>query len=182
MLLIVGANAYAQQAYKNDGPKPFCLTSVGAQGWGPGKDWSAKLCVSGKETMVVDPGPMPGMTLRATSGACYFQADAGSFFDLAKPLGADVFLDGQKCYCSFHVARVEWNHDGTLTGIIGLRPSLYVDQKPPIAITSDVKNPKGAYGNLYVTLEGHGNTEYWFKIKFGKIVAIGKAGEKGEKE
>ena len=149
---------------------------------GTGKDWSAKLCVMGKEKMVIDPGPLPGKTLQAKSGAGYFQADAGSYFNLEGALGDDILLDQKKCYCALHVSRVAWDHNGTLTGILGLSPVFFTDENTKIAITSDVKNPKGAYGNLYITLEGHGTTEYWIKVKFGKIAAIGKAGEKGEKE
>jgi len=172
--------AFAQRAYQNNGTKPFCLTSVGAQGFGPGQDWSAKLCVMGNEKMVIDPGPLPGMTLVATSGAGYFEADTGSWFDLTNVLGNSLSVDGKNCYCSLHVSKVEWDHDGKLTAIEGLLPTLFMDDKTPVAITSDVKTPRVANGNFYITLAGHEKTEYWLKVKFGKIAAIGKVGDKGE--
>jgi len=171
--------AVAQQAFKNAGPKPFCLTTVGEQGFGPGKDWSGMLCVMGHETMVVDPGPLPGMTLQATSGAGYFQADDGSYIDIRKPLGQDVLFEGKNCYCALHVSKVEWDHSGVLTGVSGMGPMLITDEDKGTAlrITSDHEHPKIANGNLYLTLDGRGQAEYSFKIKFGKLIAIATEGE-----
>jgi len=169
------SSASAQrQSYKNEGAKPFCITSVGWQGFGNGQDWSGKLCINARETMVIDPGPLPSLTLGPVSGAGFYKADSGSYVLLDKKFGSDTPVEFEKkdCDCSLRADRVAWDHDGQLTEISGLHPTLYRDKDKNIAITSDLKNPKIATGNLYITLEGRGTAEYSVKILFGKITAI----------
>ncbi len=123
------------------------------------------------------------------SGAGYYQAVPGNYYLLSnwygndfngmKPIGFEGFEE-DTCWCALLVDRVEWDHYGQLIAIAGLRPVLetmagFRDVDPgDIAITSDVKNPKIANGNLYFTLAGHGATEYWAKIQYGQIIAMGK--------
>lgn len=178
--LTASSVAVAQtRSYKNEGSKPFCITSVGWQGWGPDQDWAGKLCVDAKETMEINPGPLPSLTLTPVSGAGFYKADSGSHVDIAVSMGSEVIFEGKECDCVLSVGTVGWDHKGQLTTVTELRPYLKMNSgKTKIAITSDVKNPKIDKGNLYFKLEGHGQTEYWATIKFGKIVAIGKTEEK----
>jgi hypothetical protein len=171
----VSRTAAAQKrSYKNEGAKPFCITDVGWQGWGHGKDWSGKLCIMGKETMVIDPGPLPSLTLGPVSGAGFYKADPGSYVLINKQFGSftPVEFEKKECDCSLRVEKVAWDHDGGLTEISGLHPTLYLDDDKKIAITSDLKNPKIANGMLHVTLEGRGTTEYAVEILFGRIASI----------
>jgi hypothetical protein len=169
-----GTAAAQKRSYKNEGAKPFCITDVGWQGWGHGKDWSGKLCIMGKETMVIDPGPLPSLTLGPVSGAGFYKADPGSYVLINKQFGSltPVEFEKKECDCSLRVERVAWDHDGGLTEIFGLHPTLYLDDNNKIAITSDLKNPKITNGKLYITLEGRGTTEYAVEILFGRIASI----------
>jgi hypothetical protein len=92
------------------------------------------------------------------------------------------------CSEVLRVDKVAWDRNGDLTAISGIRPDFCLlfakqsDTTPAksFSITSDLSHPKIANGNLYMRLEGRGATEFWIKIKFGRVVAIGKAGDKGE--
>jgi hypothetical protein len=169
-----GTAAAQRRAYKNEGAKPFCITDVGWQGWGHGKDWSGKLCIMGKETMVIDPGPLPSLTLGPVAGAGFYKADPGSYVLINKQFGSltPVEFEKKECDCSLRVERVAWDHDGGLAEISGLHPTLYLDDDKNIAITSNLKNPKIANGKLYITLEGKGTAEYAVEILFGRIASI----------
>jgi len=169
-----GVAVAQKRAYKNEGAKPFCITDVGWQGWGHGKDWSGKLCIMGKETMIIDPGPLPSLTLGPVSGAGFYKADPGSYVLINKQFGSLIPVEFEKkdCDCSLRVERVVWDHDGLLTEISGLHPTLYLDDDKKISITSDLKNPKITNGKLNITLEGRGTTEYAVEILFGRIASI----------
>jgi len=122
---------------------------------------------------------MPGETMRVRNqdpiaGAGYYEAKADNYFPVRCPDMKPIMFEGNVTFASLHVDKVEWDHNGQLTSITGLCPFLYNLDISSNAITSDVKKPKIANGNLYIKLEGHGDTEYWVKIQYGKIAAIGK--------
>jgi hypothetical protein len=185
--LAIPALAFAQgmRPVRNNGTGPVCIMQVGQHDRDPKDNWDAHLCVGPNETMQMSNGDFPPITFGVISGAGYYKADANSVVVIGSAFGGDFkFVENQGDW-SISVDKVTWDHDGTLVAVEGLRPLLNkVFMKPvsgdKIAITSDVSHPRIANGNLYLTLEGRGKTEYWFKIKFGKITAIGKAGDKGE--
>ena len=83
------------------------------------------------------------------------------------------FEEGQLCYLDME--KLEWDDKGRTTLISGLGPFLKTTGKEKeIKITSDRIHPKIADGNVYIKLEGHGDSEFWVKMLFGKIVGIGK--------
>ncbi len=179
-------SAQGLRPVKNNGTGPVCIMQVGQQDSKPeyrADNWSGRLCVEGGETMQMTNGDFPPLTFGVVSGGGHYEADGGSVIIVGSAFDSK-FTENQGDW-SLAVNKVSWDHDGKLVAIEGLRPAMNtVFMKAitgdKIKITSDVTHPKIANGNLYLTLEGRGQTEYWFKIKFGKITAIGKVGDKGE--
>jgi hypothetical protein len=171
-----------QRAVKNDGAKPFAVFDVVYK---QGKT-AAVLYLMPGETMTFDSSGVQN------SGAGYYEAVRGDYFylqnkrDQKSPSGRPIMFEGHVTFCTIHVDRISWDHSGRLTAISGIRPDGKLTGPAADAkaadteVTSDVKNPKIANGNLYITLAGHGATEYWLKVQFGFVVAIGKTGDSEE--
>lgn len=156
--------AVGQEAIKNNGPNPLAVIDVTLDG----REDAARLYVIGGETLHVTAEGEP------VGGSGYYEALPGKYFPVHAATLRPVMFEGHFCFPSLRVDKVAWDNSGQLTAITGLNSAFFRAGDKSLAITSDTKNPKLANGNLYLTLEDRGATEYWVKIKFGRIVAIGK--------
>jgi hypothetical protein len=168
--------ADAQTAIANSGDKPFAVQDVTYDG----RTTSARLFVMNGETIHLNANGYP------TGGAGYYEAVSGGFVSIEGGSIASTTFEGKTvCGEVLRADKVAWDHDGKLISVSGLRPDFChpILDRPTdksLLITSDLSHPKIANGNLYVTLEGHGTAQYWVKIEFGRVVRMGKAGDKGE--
>jgi hypothetical protein len=156
---------FRNRVIRNDGASPLPLINIYSEG-----EHIARLYVLPGETMRFDKSAQPFF------GAGYYEAEPNKYF-FVQALGMDDWqLDQNLFLPSIRVDKIQWDREGQLTNLIGLRPFVYQAKElgKNFAIISDVKNPKIANGNLYVKLEGRGETEYWLKIIFGNIAAIGQ--------
>jgi hypothetical protein len=156
--------AVGQTAFKNSGPNPFRVSTVTLDG----REDVAGLYAMGGETLHV------GAQGEPIGGSGDYEALPGKYFPVQAATMRPVMFEDHIVFPSLRVDKVAWDNSGQLTAITGLNPAFFREGDKTLAITSDTKNPKLANGNLYLTLEGRGATEYWIKIKFGRIVAIGK--------
>ena len=164
MNLVAICTAFGQtQAVKNDGDKPQGVIEVYLDGKAV-----AGLYVLPHETMSI-------RNQNPTSGAGYYEALTNNYFPVQSP-GSPIMIDENIDFPKLRVDKVEWDHNGKLTSILGLRPTLFREIGSSIAITSDVKKPKIVDGKLYIKLEGHGDADYAVEIQFGKIISIEKQG------
>jgi hypothetical protein len=148
------------QVIKNNSGKPFQLLQVSDVNGTP----FAGLYVMTGETMAFND------TAEPIAGAGYYEALPNNYYFVGISMSHPVLFEDQPP--ALRVDKVGWDKNGRLTTITGLRH--FLESKTNIVITSDVNTPKIANGNLYIKLKDHGETEYWVKILFGKIVGIGK--------
>src|SRR4051812_42660008 len=162
-LFLVSRGEAAARAIQNDSGKPVqVMVITGGAGQAVGG-----LYVLGGQTMVFDDAGQAPM-----HGAGYYEAANGESYLCVSEAGfARARFEQQNC--GVRVDRIEWNDDGTLKSIAGLRPGLELSEKT-IAIPSDVSNPRVEMGNVYVKLAGYGDAEYFIKFRFGHVIAIGQ--------
>lgn len=182
VLLALVITAPAQQRVPVRGDRPVALMSM--------TDDQGKEC----GTLYVLPGETIAFdgTQHPTAGAGYYEGNpdcdvpVGTYSEATAGFSAVTFEGNQNSYLTLRVHKIEWDHNGNLRSIDGLRPSLELmtiegiepNQKTSkqIGITSDVREPKIADGRLYITLQNRGSREYWVKTRFGHIVAVGTSG------
>ena len=188
-LLCIGfaGTAFAQRVYTNDGTKPVKVMIVEGQLSGTGGYWKGFLYVENGESLVVYSDDPIGFKVAGGAGFVVRDNDAGArVIDVTTALGTDLMLDKERVVCSLHLTYVEWDHDGNLTTLEGISPFLFIENSSTgktknIGITSGIYPTKIKNGNVYFTLAGHGGSKYWLKIKFGRIIALGQVGDRGEK-
>lgn len=156
------------QAIKNTSDKPVILcglkTSKGTT--------FGHLYVMPGETMIVGDGAMP------VYGAGFYQAVEGDYIFIRTDFKyRSALFEGR--LVGLRVDRIRWDQQGRTVAVAGLRS--FLEAKENIAITSNVQKPKIRNGNLYITLEGRGEQEYWVAMRFGQIVGIGKPAAEDEK-
>jgi hypothetical protein len=150
MCLIMPSTVFSHGEFTNDSGKPVRILDLNDS---EGKPF-ARLFMTGKK-MTIDHYNYP------ESGAGYYEALEGHDFYIPFTSGG---LGG------LHVDKVEWDKDGKIIGVQGLRPVF--EGAEQIKITSDVANPKIKDGVLFLKLDGKGDREFQFKIVFGIGVSI----------
>jgi len=167
---ILCSTSYAvDRSFKNNSDVPLSISELKND-----KDITfGHLYVMPGETMIVGGGAMP------LHGAGFYQAVGGNYVFMTTDLkyAKSAFFEGK--LVGLRVDRIEWDRQGCTIAIAGLKPFLEAENN--IAITSDIQKPRIKNGNLYITLEGRGEQEYWVAMRFGRIVGIGKAAAEDEK-
>jgi hypothetical protein len=166
---VVTTNGFGQRAIHNDSDKPIAISEVVIDG-----RTMAHLYVPAHGTLEVNAKGGPD------GGAGYYEAVPGSYMPIRDTefVVNPTKLFGGLCFASFRVGKVLWGEHGELVAITGLQPTLYLEMGTDKRMTSNVEKPKIANGNLYFMLGS--TTEYWAKIRFGRIVGLGKTGDQTE--